>query len=1272
MYQARILDKNRKLVAILPGVRWLYNRRINEATSVEVYIPREVVDKQITQDHELYGFFAPSQPFAVQGKPARAKPNKAQYAEIASFIQIYKGDVLKASGKIVGRTLGQVVTVFAATEEILMESSTTPAQYGAVWDGWDLADVARDLLDGWQTLRTKAPEQWQDRMVASSNVDLTTDPGLVMLAKRPSGRYYDSGYITLLFNKNEIDDFKGWDRIRWSADSDGPGGTVQTTVQWSSNGTSFTTPFDGGLPEEIGLYVGGDHDQVWVRINLTTEDTESPVPNDPNETPVGVSPTVFACELIARTHGDLVIGSIPSVAGATVAGLSANHATALKVLHEACDQVGWEFSVWDGALNVAENMGVDRTKDFVFRTGTNIEIASLGDGDDSLVNILTAQGPGRGINRLEITLRDEASIQKYGPYPNREPVEFNIDTLAELQQKAQEYLDEHSTPQMDFAITVDFEHGQEPNYGLGDTVRVADPDTGIISETRIVEEARELGADGLIVNLELGKPSFSLTEAIGRDGKDGKDGKDGRDGKDGKDGEQGPPGSPGEDYVPPIPQVPQWLGHTLTTSGLTIRWLKAEHANGYEIRTDLNWGNSSGMVFRGYAHELSFVPQDRNVLLYIKSINVQGDYSAGYDTLQEYLAPPPAPSQPDIAEFFRTIRIAPVPLNDPAVQGYYAYITVDETTEKRPVMAGSYLLHQLEYGKTATIQVAAYDILGEGAKSEPIQAASVSLDDEALEDEIKALLIKAQAGFFEEADVIKLWADRLYVGDNIELGDNKIVVVKGDPPQRLEITEDTFIVPSDNINYSTSELLIFNVQGQTEIFIKIPNTSVPEGIKEVSLYLYSPGWSHVVEGENLTDPVEFSVSAVPESWDYQTITGQNRPTGYYYEKRYAVSPEPGWVRLDITQFVKDWAIGMPRYGLRIHRASQPVDTLFRSSRYSNPDYRPYVVYGEDPNKAVFGDLGGLPWQSGVIPQGTPPSLYVVNGYFRGDISGSSGEFADGKIRIGDISGKPWGNSFLPAETSGLWGDEASIYMRGYPRLIVAGSGFDESVVDLTDHDGLGDVEVLVAPKELVTSTSHTSESVVIYTDVVKDPNELKFTLKAKSIIKSPFEALNSGRAPTTAGWELVLPSQNGVMTDFIVCRPIWEVYWTGFNIMNPPLEYAELWMDITDQYTSGGNPTNWQNIKHYKTTTWGSGTLNWDTTMPQKSQWSVRIRGTGGYESYTSPLGDVDVYARSGLDYAGYRGDNKYLDAEGNVIQASNPATSPSGMSLLYFVFDKG
>lgn len=506
MYQARILDKDRQLKAVLPGVRWHYTRRINEATDVSVYIPRETIDEVITQNHPLYGFFAPTQPVVVEPAPRRVREDKTKYAEIASYVQIYKGDKLKASGKIVGRTLDQVVTVHAMTEEILLETSLTPAQYGKVWDGWDLADVARDLLDGWQTIRVKDISQWQDRMVDSSNVDLTTEPGTVMLAKQANGRYYSSGYITLVFSQSEIANFKSWDRVRWSADSEDP---VKTSIQVSYDGSNWSQEFDGGLPEEIGYYIGGDHDQVWVRINLSTTDTES---EDANGVPTGVTPTVFAVELIARTEGKLVAGNIPSTAGVTVKGLSADYSKALQVLVQACEQAGWEFSVWNGTLNIAEALGVDRTKDFVFRAGSNIKIQTLGDGDGDLVNILTAYGPGRGINRMEITLRDEASIAEFGEYPLA--MEFDAETLDELEQKAQEFLSEHNSPKTQFEITVDFKYGKEPEYGLGDKVRVADPETGIVTTTRIMAESREYGESGLVVNLELGKAGFKLAEAI--------------------------------------------------------------------------------------------------------------------------------------------------------------------------------------------------------------------------------------------------------------------------------------------------------------------------------------------------------------------------------------------------------------------------------------------------------------------------------------------------------------------------------------------------------------------------------------------------------------------------------------------------------------------------------------------------------------------------------------------------------------------------------------
>ena len=487
-----ILDRERQIRAILPGSRWNYSRRLNEATELSVYIPRQAVTDNIPAGHDLAGFF---------------RENKTQYAEIAAFVQVFAGSKLKASGKINRRTLGELVTIQAYTEEILLESNLTPAQYGMVWDGWDLADVARDLLDGWQSIRIKDASQWQSYMVGSSNVDLTTDPGHVMLAKRSNGRYYESGYITLAFGAGEIVNFKRWDRIRWSADSEDP---VKTTIQYSADGVNWSTEFDGGLPEEIGLVPNfGTQDTVYVRINLYTNDTEA---EDPEGNPVGVTPTVFAVELIARTEGDLVAGNIPDVAGVTVKGIEADHASAFQVLLAACEQVGWEFQVVNGALSIAEALGEDRTSDFVLRGGTNMEITSLGDEDEELCNVLTAYGPGRGINRLEITLRDDASIAEYGEYP--QAVEFDAETLAGLQTKAQEYLDEHNSPKTHFEVFAAFDFEHEPQYGLGDQVRVADPETGIVTTARIMSENREFNESGLSVHLELGKAGLNLQTVL--------------------------------------------------------------------------------------------------------------------------------------------------------------------------------------------------------------------------------------------------------------------------------------------------------------------------------------------------------------------------------------------------------------------------------------------------------------------------------------------------------------------------------------------------------------------------------------------------------------------------------------------------------------------------------------------------------------------------------------------------------------------------------------
>lgn len=699
MYQVQILDKQKRLKALLSGVHFKYSRAINTASSVEVKIPGTVIEENIPFEHSLHEFLTTQ--------------NKMVHAEIASFIKITKGSSTVITGKIVGRQIKDGVIINALTEECILESNLTPAQYGSVWEGWDLADLARDLKLGWQVLRIKSQSQWQARLVASSNIDLTSEPGVVMLAKRSSGRYYSSGYITLKFDKSEIFDFDRWDRVRWSADSDGPDGIVQTSIQISTDGSGWSEAFDGGLPEEVGYSVPGKSDSIWVRINLSTQDTES---EDPNGKITGVTPRAFACEMIARTESILLADEIPEVTGEIVKGLSANHTGALKVMVEACEKAGYEFCVINGTINLAKKLGVDRTKDFVFRASTNMEVLNLGDDDSDLVNVLTAYGPGSGINRLQTTLRDFASISDYGEYPGS--VEFEADSLEKLLEKADEYLKEHNQPKMRFEIATIFPYGEEPEYGLGDTVKVADPKSGVISTTRIVHESRTFDEQGLAVSLELGKPSFTLTQAIGKDGKDGQDGKDGKDGRPGRDGKDG-------DELP-LPADPFWLDYYLSDT-LHLSWQKAQFASGYEIRTNLNWGTAEGTLYRGYAHSFNFLPVERQMILYLRALNALGEYSINYDTLNVSLPAPMAPQMPDVISFFGAVKIKVIPVNLPSIMGYYAYIKVDGEIDKLLMYAGQDLTYYADKSKELEIQISAFDVIGEGARSQVIVAVTESL-----------------------------------------------------------------------------------------------------------------------------------------------------------------------------------------------------------------------------------------------------------------------------------------------------------------------------------------------------------------------------------------------------------------------------------------------------------------------------------------------------------------------------------------------------------------
>lgn len=509
MYNLRLLDIHRNRIAIIDQVEtWRYNRRPSEATEISVTLPRETVEAALPGGVDLHAFFAPYQVVAISGdEHTLTKESKHEHARIAHYVQIYRGTRHVVTGRISKRDIGDdTVTIRCHTEEIELESHITPAQYGRKWDHWDLADVARDMLRGWHVQRVKDKTQW-DAAIERVNVDTSTEPGVVMLAKS-GGKYVSQGHITLRFSKADVPGFHSWDRIRWASDNVAP---VRTTMQWRADGGPWSQEMEGALPDEVGVVPGSaDADVIDVRINLYTDDQET---EDAEGNPVGQTPYVFAVEMIARTEGRIEAGDIPAAAGVLVSGLEADGASALNVLSQACEQAGWEFWVSDGKLNLAEEMGEDRTSSVLLRAGTNMTVQTLSEGDDELVNVLVAYGPGEGINRLQVTRRHEESIARYGEYRGVQTFE-GATSLADLIQAADNYLEAHAAPVPAFRVEAQYPYGEEPAFGCGDYVRVADPRAGLVTRSRIAEETRSYSTAGLKTTLYLGMPAPDLARTV--------------------------------------------------------------------------------------------------------------------------------------------------------------------------------------------------------------------------------------------------------------------------------------------------------------------------------------------------------------------------------------------------------------------------------------------------------------------------------------------------------------------------------------------------------------------------------------------------------------------------------------------------------------------------------------------------------------------------------------------------------------------------------------
>ncbi len=499
MYSVRLLNQEKTLLAVLPTTGWSYNRKISEATEITVSIPRESI-KTVPMSNELFTYLSPFQVTETDEEVSNSLASTTP--ALAYFLQIYKDTDMIGMGIIAKRDFTENLINFKAhTEEHLMSLYRTPADYGIKYDNTDICDVARDMLSGWAIQRIKG--NW-DEAQDESQVDYTTDPAMVYLDKDGSGTYYARGYITFRFS--QPDDFLKWERIRWSADNEAPVYTTMAYRTYDGSWSSWSTEYEGALPDKIGIEIADiDATMIEVRITLETDDQTS---EDDSGDPVGSTPALFAIEVISRTTAYL-LSSIPASSTAEVYGIQADEKSPLQVLQDACEQVGWEFRVFNGVLYLAESIG--DSLELLFRSGTNMDISQLGDDAAEIVNFVIAKGTGSGINRPLVTVKDSESIATYGM--RQEVKEFDESDPDDLLTAATAYLATVSEPFFSWKVKTKFPFTAMPAFTSGDTVTVADPKSGTVQRSRIMEHRLSLGNNELTSECYLGKTRANLVPA---------------------------------------------------------------------------------------------------------------------------------------------------------------------------------------------------------------------------------------------------------------------------------------------------------------------------------------------------------------------------------------------------------------------------------------------------------------------------------------------------------------------------------------------------------------------------------------------------------------------------------------------------------------------------------------------------------------------------------------------------------------------------------------
>lgn len=284
------------------------------------------------------------------------EPEVVQDLAMAQNICIYRGDRQVFAGRITSRSIGEETFEFDAIgHEDRLSKLFTPHRWQG-WNGQDLSFMAIDVLRRFRLRRWTTQTDWQDA-VALYNVDLTTEPGSVMLARIPylnGEQFVEEGFIRLRADMGP-DALATGRLVRWSEDAGDPVRiAVRSRVANSETGleiapwTEYTSPVNVENIQEnevTGVEIPDGGRWVELEFLLTTEDTTSP-DNTENPSYYGRTPMLRGVELIWRESlGSIAPGNIPPSTGSIIKDGEWNRVTHLKALIDECQEHGYRFRV---------------------------------------------------------------------------------------------------------------------------------------------------------------------------------------------------------------------------------------------------------------------------------------------------------------------------------------------------------------------------------------------------------------------------------------------------------------------------------------------------------------------------------------------------------------------------------------------------------------------------------------------------------------------------------------------------------------------------------------------------------------------------------------------------------------------------------------------------------------------------------------------------------------------------------------------------------------